>query len=94
MLVLELFLKGCDSKKLERIVLEMNTVEAKGFVAKLKEIERVNIIKININIGIDRCIIMSNNLSFLIIIITITIISYIYCFSIRLMSIIYVCLSN
>jgi hypothetical protein len=40
-LVLELFLKGSDGKKLERVVLEMRKEEAKAFVAKLREIERV-----------------------------------------------------
>ena len=41
MLVLELFLRGSDGKELERVIIEMNTVEAKAFVAKLREIEKV-----------------------------------------------------
>ncbi len=40
MLVLELFLRGSDGKDLERVIIEMNKVEAKAFVAKLKEIEK------------------------------------------------------
>ena len=40
MLVLELFLRGCDGKELERVIIEMNKVEAKAFVGKLKEIEK------------------------------------------------------
>lgn len=40
MLVLELFLRGCDGKELERVIIEMNKVEAKAFVGKLREIER------------------------------------------------------
>jgi hypothetical protein len=40
MLVLELFLRGSDGKDLERVVIEMNRVEAKAFVGKLKEIEK------------------------------------------------------
>ena len=40
MLVLELFLRGCDGKNLERVIIEMNKVEAKAFVSRLKEIER------------------------------------------------------
>jgi hypothetical protein len=40
MLVLELFLRGCDGKELERVIIEMNKVEAKAFVAKLREIEK------------------------------------------------------
>ena len=42
MLVLELFLRGTDGKDLERVIIEMNKVEAKAFVTKLKEIEKVN----------------------------------------------------
>ena len=42
MLVLELFLRGTDGKDLERIIIEMNKVEAIAFVTKLKEIEKVN----------------------------------------------------
>ena len=38
-LVLELFLKGSDGKKLERVVIEMTRDEAKAFVGKLREIE-------------------------------------------------------
>ena len=41
MLVLELFLRGSDGKDLERVIIEMNKVEAKAFVGKLKEIEKV-----------------------------------------------------
>jgi hypothetical protein len=41
MLVLELFLRGADGKDLERVIIEMNKLEAKAFVAKLKEIEKV-----------------------------------------------------
>jgi hypothetical protein len=44
MLVLELFLRGSDGKDLERVIIEMNKVEAKAFVGKLKEIEKVNIL--------------------------------------------------
>ena len=40
MLVLELFLRGQDGKRLERVVLEMNLQEAKAFVGKLREVER------------------------------------------------------
>ena len=40
MLVVELFLRGCDGKKLERVIIEMNKVEAKAFVMRLKEVER------------------------------------------------------
>lgn len=40
LLVLELFLRGSDGKDLERVIIEMNRLEAKAFVAKLKEIER------------------------------------------------------
>jgi len=40
LLILELFLRGEDGKRLERVVIEMNQQEAKAFVAKLKEIER------------------------------------------------------
>jgi len=43
LLILELFLRGEDGKRLERVVIEMNQQEAKAFVAKLKEIERVKI---------------------------------------------------
>lgn len=42
LLVLELFLRGCDGKELERVVIEMNKSEAKAFVAKLKEVEKVS----------------------------------------------------
>ena len=42
MLVLELFLRGCDGKELERVIIEMNKVEAKAFVSKLREIEKVS----------------------------------------------------
>ena len=38
--MLELFLRGSDGKDLERVVIEMNRVEAKAFVGKLKEIEK------------------------------------------------------
>jgi hypothetical protein len=43
MLVLELFLKGSSSGKnnLERVVIEMNKDEARAFVGKLREIEKV-----------------------------------------------------
>ena len=40
MLVLELFLRGSDGKQLERVIVEMNKVEAKAFVAKLREVEK------------------------------------------------------
>ena len=40
LLVLELFLKASDEKKLERVVIEMNKDEAKAFVGRLREIER------------------------------------------------------
>ncbi len=40
MLVLELFLRGQDGKNLERVIIEMNKVEAKAFVHKLKEVEK------------------------------------------------------
>lgn len=40
-LVLELFLRKDDGKSLERVVIELNTIEAKAFVGKLREIERV-----------------------------------------------------
>ena len=42
-MILELFLKGYDGKKIERVVIEMNKDEARAFVGKLKEIERVRI---------------------------------------------------
>lgn len=42
MLILELFLRGSDGKELERVIIEMNKNEAKAFVAKLKEIEKVS----------------------------------------------------
>lgn len=42
LLVLELFLKGSDGKKLERVVIEMKREEARAFVANLREIERVS----------------------------------------------------
>ena len=53
MLVLELFLKASDGKKIERVVIEMNKDEARAFVGKLKEIERVKyiFILINLNLG-------------------------------------------
>lgn len=41
MLILEMFLRGGDGKELERVVIEMNKVEAKAFVGKLKEMEKV-----------------------------------------------------
>lgn len=41
MLVLELFLRGDDGRRLERVVIEMNQTEAREFVSKIKEIERV-----------------------------------------------------
>ena len=41
MLLLELVLKGNDGKKYERVVIEMNKDEAKHFVGKLKELEKV-----------------------------------------------------
>ena len=40
-LVLELYLRKDDGKSLERVVIEMNLGEAKAFVGKLREIERV-----------------------------------------------------
>jgi len=40
LLVLELFLRGSDGKQLERVIVEMNKVEAKAFVAKLREVEK------------------------------------------------------
>jgi hypothetical protein len=40
-------LKGSDGKKLERVVLEMRKEEAKAFVGKLREIERVNLFKLS-----------------------------------------------
>lgn len=43
LLVLELFLRGDDGKRLERVLLEMNAIEAKAFVGKLKEIEKVKL---------------------------------------------------
>lgn len=43
MLVLELYLKGSDGKQFERVVIEMDKNEAKHFVAKLREIERVRV---------------------------------------------------
>lgn len=49
MLVLELFLRGSDGKELERVVIEMNKLEAKAFAAKLKDIEKV---RLNIYISI------------------------------------------
>ncbi len=42
MLILELFLRGSDGKELERVIIEMNKVEAKAFVSKLREIEKVS----------------------------------------------------
>ena len=54
MLVLELFLRGSDGKELERVIIEMNRVEAKAFVTKLKEIERVRDEVIDDNIGSPR----------------------------------------
>jgi hypothetical protein len=59
MLVLELFLKGNDGKNLEKVVLEMRKDEAKAFVAKLREIERVKqyiVLLIYVNVGFIRCI--------------------------------------
>lgn len=44
MLVLELFLRGNDGKNLERVVIEMNKSEAKAFVGKLRDIEKVSVI--------------------------------------------------
>jgi metal-responsive CopG/Arc/MetJ family transcriptional regulator len=41
MLVLELFLRG--DKRIERVVVEMSPSEAKAFVGKLREIERVKL---------------------------------------------------
>ena len=52
-------MKGNDGKKFERVIIEMNTNEAKHFVAKLREIERVIKLFLIINIGINRIIIMS-----------------------------------
>ncbi|CDW83623.1 UNKNOWN [Stylonychia lemnae] len=40
-LVLELMLRGQDGKGLERVVIELNNQEAKAFVGKLREIEKV-----------------------------------------------------
>jgi hypothetical protein len=40
-LILELYLRKDDGKSLERVVIEMNLGEAKAFVGKLREIERV-----------------------------------------------------
>ena len=54
MLVLELFLRGTDGKDLERVIIEMNKVEAKAFVTKLKEIEKVNFYHPNHRIGGSR----------------------------------------
>jgi len=45
-MVLELFLRGDDGKKIERVVIEMNQTEARAFVHKIKEIEKVFIINI------------------------------------------------
>ena len=42
-MVLELFLKGSEGKKLERVVIEMNKDEAKAFVGHLVEIEKVTL---------------------------------------------------
>jgi COMM domain len=42
-LILELFLRKDDGKTLQRVVVEMNRVEAKAFVGKLREIERVRL---------------------------------------------------
>jgi hypothetical protein len=41
-LVLELYLQSSDSKKIERVVIEMNKDEAKEFVGKLKEVEKMH----------------------------------------------------
>lgn len=57
MLVLELMLKGSDGKKVERVVIEMNMDEAKAFVGRLREIEKVNKL-LNVKIGFNWCIIM------------------------------------
>lgn len=59
-MVLELFLRGDDCKRLERVVLEMNHSETKAFVGKLKEIEKVLLIIIIIIhlIGVNWIIIM------------------------------------
>ena len=46
-LVLELFLRGSDGKELERVIVEMNKAEAKAFVGKLKEIEKVRILVVS-----------------------------------------------
>jgi hypothetical protein len=43
LLVLELFLRGNDGKNLERVVIEMNKGEAKAFVGKLRDIEKVSV---------------------------------------------------
>ena len=43
-LILELFLRGADGKELERVIIEMNKVEAKAFVSKLREIEKVSVL--------------------------------------------------
>ena len=43
MLVLELFLRCNEGKNIERVVIEMNKQEAKEFVGKLKEIEKVRL---------------------------------------------------
>lgn len=60
LLVLELFLKGSDGKKLERVVIEMNKEEAKAFVGKLKEIERVRIMNnLIIDVGNYCCFLMT-----------------------------------
>jgi hypothetical protein len=46
-LVLELLLRKDDGKSLERVVIEMNRVEAKAFVGRLREIERVRFLNMN-----------------------------------------------
>jgi hypothetical protein len=43
-LMLELYLRGSDGKQLERVVIEMNKDEARTFVSKIREIERVSYI--------------------------------------------------
>ena len=50
-LVLELFLRGSDGKELERVIVEMNKAEAKAFVGKLKEIEKVRILVVSTLLG-------------------------------------------
>jgi hypothetical protein len=48
-LVLELYLRKDDGKNLDRVVIELNRVEAKAFVGRLREIERVRLIYLREN---------------------------------------------